>query len=88
LTDTKVPEAIRKLHCEIVAKVFLHMSQSVALDILLDRLEEHYGSLPVRVFWDTNDAFRSKFKFEASTYQLAMEATDRSFRIYLSKLVD
>lgn len=54
----------------------------------MDRLEEHYGSLPVRVFWDTNDAFRSKFKFEASTYKLAMEATDRSFRIYLSKLVD
>lgn len=36
LTDAKVPEPIRKLHCNIVSKVFLNMSQQVALDELLD----------------------------------------------------
>ncbi|CAD8211422.1 unnamed protein product [Paramecium octaurelia] len=86
LTDLKVPEALRKLHGDIVSEVFLAMSKCLELDRLLDKMNHYYGSIPLRVFYKTNKSIQEKFAFELPSYNIAMQQTDITYKGLSKKL--
>ncbi|CAD8212021.1 unnamed protein product [Paramecium pentaurelia] len=86
LTDLKVPESLRKLHGDIVSEVFLAMSKCIELDRLLNKMNQHYGSIPLRVFLKTNKSIQEKFAFELPSYNIAMQQTDITYKTLNQKL--
>ncbi|CAD8126409.1 unnamed protein product [Paramecium sonneborni] len=86
LTDLKVPESLRKLHGDIVSEVFLAMSKCIELEKLLSKMNHHYGSIPLRVFFRTNKSIQEKFAFELPSYNIAMQQTDVTYKSLNQKL--
>ncbi|CAD8193089.1 unnamed protein product [Paramecium octaurelia] len=86
LTDVKVPEILRKLHGDIVSEVFLAMSKCIELEKLLNKMHQHYGSIPLRVFLKTNQSIQEKFAFELPSYNIAMRQTDVTYKALNKKL--